>query len=157
MEDRERRLIARGQEDVPRVGRYMAKHGYQPDLVLCSSAQRTMQTLELLVPELARPAPKEALDALYLAEPEVLLAHIRRAPNAAKVLLLIGHNPGLEQLAWQLSRTPVKRKTQDLMDQMEEKFPTCALAVLDFPVQHWSGVWEKGGTLIDFVRPKDLR
>ena len=157
IEDRERELMPRGREDAPLVGHYMSGHGYRPDLIFCSTARRTVETLALLVPELSVKPPVEYLDALYLAEPELLLAHMEHAPDKAKALLLLGHNPGLEQMAGYLSRAPIKRKEQSQFDLMEEKFPTGALAVLDFAVTHWADVEPQTGTLVDFVRPRDLR
>jgi phosphohistidine phosphatase len=156
-EDRARELLPRGRDDVPLVGRYMKSHGYRPDLILCSTATRTVQTLDLLQPLLTGHPETNYVDVLYLAEPDNLLAQIAAAPDNAKGLMLVGHNPGMEQLATDLSGAPVKRKVQDKMELMEEKFPTCALAVLDFNVKHWRDVEAKSGLLVDFVRPKDLR
>jgi phosphohistidine phosphatase len=150
-------LLPRGREDVPLVGRYMKSHGYRPDLILCSTARRTVQTLELLEPLLPGQPETDYLDALYLAEPDNLFAHITEAPDRAENLMLVGHNPGLEQIAADLSAVPVKRKVQDKMDLMEEKFPTGALAVIDFDIGHWRAIATRSGILVDFVRPRDLR
>src|SRR5690348_15159246 len=99
LEDHERELIARGREDSPRIGHYMSGQGYRPDLILCSTARRTVETLALLVPELSVKPSVEYLGDLYLAEPETLFAHVVHAPEKSRALLLLGHNPGLEQLA----------------------------------------------------------
>jgi len=70
--------------------------------------------------------------------------------------MVIGHNPGLEELAAILAREPVRRKERERRDELEEKFPTAALAVLDFDADRWREITPGEGKLIDFVRPKDL-
>jgi phosphohistidine phosphatase len=85
-----------------------------------------------------------------------MLSVVRSAKATATTLLVVGHNPGIEQLASLLSRQPVKRKERDRFDLIEEKFPTCALAVLDFDVARWRDVAPGRGELVDFVRPRDL-
>ena len=70
--------------------------------------------------------------------------------------MVVGHNPGLEDLATKLAREPVRRKERARRDVLEEKFPTAALAVLDFDVDKWRDIRTGEGALVDFVRPKDL-
>ena len=95
-------------------------------------------------------------EPLYLAEPEVILSIVRLAPDKADSVMVVGHNPGLEQLATLLAREPVKRKERDRFDRIEEKFPTAALAVLEFDVPRWRDVAPGTGALRNFVRPRDL-
>ena len=139
------------------MGAYMRKQGYEPTLVLCSTAERTRETLKLVLP-LISTAPKIHYDrALYLAEWPQLLAEIREAPANASPLLLVGHNPGLEQLAIALALQPQSPPERARAERMAQKFPAGALAVLDFDVPDWSGVKPGLGKLADYVRPKDLR
>jgi len=98
----------------------------------------------------------EYREALYLAEAAKILAAIRGAPAAVPSLMMVGHNPGLEALATLLAREPVRRKERARHEALEEKFPTCALAILDFDVGRWRDVAPGTGKLVDFVRPKDL-
>ena len=70
--------------------------------------------------------------------------------------MIVGHNPGLEACATLLAREPVRRKERARHEALEEKFPTCALAMLDFDVGRWRDVAQGTGKLVDFVRPKDL-
>jgi phosphohistidine phosphatase len=156
VEDHDRELMARGREDAPTIGRYMQVRKFGPDLILCSTSRRTAETADLVMAELSGTKKIDFEDALYLAEPRTIHAAIRGAPEKAKSLLIVGHNPGLEQLATLLAREPVKRKERDRFDLIEEKFPTGALAVLDFDVSRWRDVAEGQGALIDFVRPRDL-
>ena len=155
-DDHARELLPRGRADAPRMGRYIDKHGYSPELILSSSSRRTVETVEGLTETMAGAERIDYLDALYLAEPEVILSVVRLAPDKATSVMVVGHNPGLEQLAALLAREPVKRKERDRFDQIEEKFPTAALAVLDFEVARWREVAPGHGVLKDFVRPRDL-
>ncbi|MEJ1969200.1 MAG: histidine phosphatase family protein [Rhizomicrobium sp.] len=154
--DHERELIPRGREDAPRIGRYIRDHGYAPELILSSTARRTVETVELATEEVTTAARVDYLEALYLAEPDVILSIVRLAPDKMKSVMVVGHNPGLEQLAGFLAREPVKRRERDRFDLLEEKFPTAALAVLDFDVPRWRDIGPGGGVLTDFVRPRDV-
>lgn len=156
IEDHDRELLERGRNDAPAIGAYMAGKTYLPDLILSSTARRTVETVELLSEKLPRAQHIEYTDRLYLAGQKEMLALIRSVAASVSNLLVVGHNPGIEQLATALSRQPVKRKERDRFDQIEEKFPTSALAVLDFAVARWRDVTPGRGELIDFVRPRDL-
>ena len=156
IDDHERALMARGREDAPKLGRYIRQCGYDPDLILSSTSRRTVETVELVTDTLSGVARVDYMDALYLAEPEVILQVIRLAPDKMKGVMVVGHNPGLEQIATLLAREPVKRKERDRFDMLEEKFPTAALAVLDFEVERWRDIEPGEGALKDFVRPRDV-
>src|SRR5664279_4412504 len=148
--------MSRGREDAPAMGKYLAREKYLPDLILSSTARRTVETADLVTDRLPKSQQIDYVEALYLAEPREILAAIRAVPDAVKTLMVIGHNPGMEQLAASLSREPVKRKERDRFELIEEKFPTGALAVLDFNTSRWRDVAPGQGELIDFVRPRDL-
>ena len=156
MDDHERPLSARGRQAAPLVGAYLAGKNYVPALVLCSTAVRAQETLELLVTHLPA-APKIRYDrGLYLAEWPQLLQAVQHAPAKASPLLLVGHNPGLEQLTIALALQPGSVAEKARSEKMTEKFPTAALAVLDFDVRSWRSVKPGLGRLVDYVRPKDL-
>ena len=138
------------------MGGYMREKKYVPSLVLCSTAARTRETLELLLPALGASPEIRYEDSLYLAVWPRLLDAVRTSPDAATPLLLIGHNPGIEQLAAALMRKPATLKGRAFADQLAEKFPTAALAVLDFRGDDWAAVKPGAGRLANFVRPKDL-
>jgi len=154
VEDFDRTLMFSGMQDAGAMARYLRKRDYVLGLILCSSAARTAQTGELVVQQLE--CEIEFRDALYLAEPAKILAAIRGAPAAVSALMVVGHNPGLEALAALLAREPVRRKERARHEALEEKFPTCALAILDFDVGRWRDVTAGTGKLVEFVRPKDL-
>lgn len=155
-DDHNRALIARGQKDSVRMGRFLREDVYLPDHILCSDSRRTRETLGLILPELATNPTAQYLRELYLAEPEVVLAAIRRAPEKAGCLMVVGHNPGLEQVALALAAAPADKKARKRYDSMKQKFPTCALAVIDFDAARWEEVGPGRGDLDAFVRPKDL-
>ena len=154
VEDFDRTLMLVGMQDAGAMARYLSKSEYAVDLILCSSSARTVQTAELVVQQLD--CEIEYREALYLAEPPKILAAVRGAPAGVSHLMVVGHNPGLEATAAMLAREPVRRKERARHEALEEKFPTCALAILDFDVGRWRDVAPGAGKLVDFVRPKDL-
>src|SRR5437762_4928273 len=93
IEDFDRTLMLSGMQDAGAMARYLSKSDYAVDLILCSSAARTMQTAELVVQQLE--CEIEYRDALYLAEPAKILAAVRGAPAGISRLMVVGHNPGL--------------------------------------------------------------
>ena len=154
LEDHDRELTVRGMHDAGAMARYMRKNGFIPDLILSSSAARTRQTTELVLREIA--ARTDYRESLYLAEAGKILMLVQAAPQNVAGAMVVGHNPGLEDLANLLAREPVRRKERVRRDVLEEKFPTAALAVLDFDITKWRDIIPGEGKLADFIRPKDL-
>jgi phosphohistidine phosphatase len=150
--DHDRPLTKRGEEDSKRIGRYLGDEQLLPDLVLASDSRRTRQTLDVAL-EAAHQRPQTRLDrAVYLAEPHTLLGIIRRTPEDVRTLLMIGHNPGIADLATLLTGFGDRYA----FARMSTRFPTSGLAVLDFPVDRWDEVKEHGGRLDRFVTPASL-
>ena len=138
------------------MGVWIRAKDYAPNLVLCSTAERTRETLELVLPALAR-RPQIRYDrSLYLAEWPALLSEIRAVAGETSPLMVVGHNPGLEQLAIALALQAQSAAEKGRLEKLAQKFPTAALAVLDFEIADWSGLKPGLGRLIDYVRPKDL-
>ncbi|MGD0189544.1 MAG: histidine phosphatase family protein [Rhizomicrobium sp.] len=156
LRDRDRPLNSRGRSDAPRMGGYMHHKRYLPQLVLCSPAKRTLETWELVSPELDRVPDVRFSDALYLAPAATIEKMVHAVPPDIRTLLLIGHNPGLEDFARALTRAPETPKEIERGNDMRDKFPTCALAVLEFEADSWSGIARQAGALADFARPKTL-
>lgn len=152
MTDFARPLADRGRKAAARMGRYLAERSLVPDLVLCSPARRTRETLEVAAPALP-PATTRFVDDLYdFGDGEMLLAAIRREGGSYRRILLVGHNPAIQSLALLLAgkgETSLKR-------QMAEKYPTAGLTVLDFSTGDWASTAAGSGTLAAFVRPRDL-
>jgi phosphohistidine phosphatase len=153
-EDFDRTLMLSGMQDGAAMARYLRKNDYRIQTIFSSSSARTTQTTELVLHELS--AEVDYREALYLADPAKILAAVRAAPASVSSLMVVGHNPGLEEAATLLAREPVRRKERARHEALEEKFPTCALAILDFDVGRWRDVLQGTGRLVDFVRPKDL-
>ncbi|MHA1516963.1 MAG: SixA phosphatase family protein, partial [Alphaproteobacteria bacterium] len=131
--DRERPLSTRGMNDAPLMGRAMTERGIDPELVLCSSTRRTVDTLALVLPEL-KVEPKVVYeDALYHASPEEMLDMLRATPPGANQVMIVGHNPEIEALAMDLIGSGPKH----MRDRIREKYPTTALAVINFTAGLW--------------------
>ena len=130
--DHDRPLGPRGLRDAPAAGRFLAEHGGPPDLVLCSPARRARRTWELAAAELDGPVPTRHDPRLYGADAPELLDVLHGVPDEVATLLLVGHNPGLEDLVLLLAG----RAVGDALDRVRAKFPTSAIAVLT-----WSGTW----------------
>jgi phosphohistidine phosphatase len=159
--DQDRRLDERGRLDAAAIGTWIGRRPPFPDAVLVSTAVRAKQTWEIAREAMKdtmreRPPPPkvELLEELYGAEPAQLLRIIRRAEVADPAcLMLIGHNPGMHELALMLAGsgdTAAKRS-------LEDNLPTAGLAVLDFAIDDWSEVAFRRGKLVRFTSPKLLK
>jgi phosphohistidine phosphatase len=155
-DDQARPLSARGKRTAPRMGDCIRAKGYEPELVLCSTAERTKETLNLVLPALARQPRIRYERSLYLAEWPGLMSDIRAVSSPVSPLMVVGHNPGLEQLAIALALQAQSAAERRRLQKLAQKFPTAALAVLDFEIADWSNLKPGSGRLIDFVRPRDL-
>jgi phosphohistidine phosphatase len=153
LSDFDRPLSRRGEAAAPRMGHYLAKAAPNPDLVLCSAANRTRQTWNLIAPCLPTPPPLEVIETLYLADVDTLLKQIHATPPACTTLLIVGHNPGLQDLALGLCRTS---QTDPLRRAVAHKFPTCALVRVTFQKRTWAKVTLGSGKIAEFMTPKKL-
>jgi phosphohistidine phosphatase len=151
-DDSHRPLAERGRRDAPEMGKAMASAGLVPDLALISTALRTWQTWELLAPKLGKEVPVREEPALYGASQDVLLDFARGAPDEIETLLLCAHNPGMEGLA----RSFAKSGNPDAIRRVEKKYPTCALAVIELPINRWKEASPPAGRLEMFLTPKTL-
>jgi phosphohistidine phosphatase len=154
LSDHARPLNARGRRAAAAMAAAMHELGLAPDIVLVSSARRTLQTLEALTP-FEDGALIEPMDALYLAPWGRLLDAIRAAPETARSLLLIGHNPGLHELALALAGEAGLGRGGPDAARLKEGYPTGALA--EFTVAApWRLLESGGGRLVRFLVPRDL-
>jgi len=150
--DNERELAPRGREAAPRVGAYMARHGLKPDVVVCSIATRTRQTWELVAGALAAEPTVSYNDRLYEAGADAILALIRKSEPSTHALMLVGHNPGLHDVAQKL----IAAGDIEARQRLAEKFPTGALAIIDFAFDDWRKLHLRSGRLDRFVAPRTL-
>jgi phosphohistidine phosphatase len=154
LSDHARPLNSRGRKSASAMRHAMRELGLAPDIVLVSSARRTLQTLEALEPWDDQPLV-EPMDQLYLADAAHLLGALREVSDTARSVLLIGHNPGLHDLALLLVG-PVGLGTQSPnISRLAEGYPTGALTEFSIPGP-WSTLGEGGGRLLRFLAPRDL-
>jgi phosphohistidine phosphatase len=149
--DHDRPLAPRGRRAARLMRRHIRAAGYAPQLVLCSSAVRAVQTWESVRRGIGADVEVEVSRGLYLASAQSLLLRVNRLPDAADSALLVGHSPGIDELAVGLSGTGVE---QDI-DRMTTKFPTGGLATLTFEGP-WSGLSWGDAHLAEFVVPREL-
>jgi phosphohistidine phosphatase len=142
--DHDRPLNARGRRAAKDVGHYLRRQGIAPALVLCSSAARTRETLELL--ELEGRPEVSVEDQLYGASAGELVVRLQRVTAAVPSVLLIGHNPGVQDLALTLAGD----------DERLASFPTAALADLRVAIAGWQDLRPGGATLYAFTTPQEL-
>jgi phosphohistidine phosphatase len=151
--DRERPLASRGVADAPVMGRAMAERGIDPELILCSSARRTVDTLALVLPEL-KVEPKVVYeDSLYHPSPAEMLEMLRAIQPGANRVMIVGHNPEIQAFALDLIGSGPKH----VRDRLTEKFPTAGLAVINFTAGLWSSIDVNSGSLNLFLTPKELK
>jgi phosphohistidine phosphatase len=147
--DHDRPLSGRGRRAAAAMAHHMAEQRIVPELVLCSTALRTRETYERMQAALA-PAPVHYERRLYAASADDLLERLRALPDQTGSVLVIGHNPAIEELALQLARPSPER------DDLAAKFPTAALATLELTGARWHDLRPGCATLIAFARPRDL-
>jgi phosphohistidine phosphatase len=154
MPDRDRPLNARGRRSVAIMRQAMRDLGLAPDVILVSTAARTMQTLEALEPWDDMPLV-EPMDSLYLANPMQLTAALHGVAETVRSVLLIGHNPGLHDLALHLAGPLAMGSNNEATRALAAGFPTSALA--EFVVAgSWWELREGGGRLVRFLTPRML-
>ena len=148
--DFDRPLNARGRKAARAMGRQMRRLGLGFDLVLASPAVRVTETLTELAQGYGAAVETSFDETIYLAPVETLLALVRAVDDSDGRLLLVGHNPGMEQLALLLSQAGALR------DEIAVKYPTAALAEIGFDLACWREIAPGGGRLTRFIRPREL-
>jgi phosphohistidine phosphatase len=148
--DHDRTLTPRGRRAAELVALYLAQRGSPPSLALCSSAQRARGMLEPLRQRLSLTV--ETVRELYLADPDTLLAQLAQADDREASVLVIGHNPGLHELALLLAAGGDGAARARL----REGFPTAALAVLELDIARWDEIRPGCGSLVELRVPRDL-
>jgi phosphohistidine phosphatase len=149
--DHERPLAPRGRRAAARIAKHLNREGIRPALILCSSSRRTRQTLEPVVAALPD-VPTQVEADLYGAGDGSLLRRLHRIPDKADSVLLVGHNPGIQDLALALAG----RGDAETLARLWAKMPTGALATIATPVTRWRDLRPRGGELVAFVVPREL-
>lgn len=152
-EDRTRVLIQRGRKDSARIGAYMAADALVPDRVLISPAARTQETWRFAAPAFHSVVEVVMAEPLYDATLDAITAIIKETPATIHSLLVIGHNPGLHELALML----IASGNADARERLKERLPTAELVIIDFAFDDWSKLHRQSGRLERFVSPKALK
>jgi len=151
--DFDRPLNDRGWKAARRVGRELKKRGIEFDLCVASTAARVRETLDGLVESYGKPDFEICFEPrIYEASLATLTAIVRGLPVSSKAPLLVGHNPGLHQLVLEFARDDGR----GLRDRASAKFPTAALAMIEFNVDLWTGIEPGGGEISELIFPKEL-
>jgi phosphohistidine phosphatase len=150
--DRDRVLTAQGRADATTAGSYLVNHSFRPDHALVSPAARTRDTWRQIVAAL-RTAPDAKFDQrIYNANAQTLFNVIAEAPDEARTVLMLGHNPGLHELAALLTATG----DIDLRERLHENLPTSGIVIIDFTLDSWSRLHPRSGRLERFVSPESI-
>jgi phosphohistidine phosphatase len=147
--DFDRPLNPRGRAAALAMGREFRRLGLAADHILASTAARVVETLALVSEGYGGRMPVDYREELYLASPETLLGFIGRTDDAHRQLLVVGHYPGLQQLALQLGAAGAEHQA------ITAKYPTGALTETELPIDRWMDVGEPG-QIVRFLRPRDL-
>jgi phosphohistidine phosphatase len=150
--DRDRPLAPRGTRAARQVAAYLRSEATHPDLVLCSPARRARETLEVLLATVGATLDVRVEDDLYGAYASDLLQRLREVATGVESVLVVGHNPGLQDLAIELAGDG----EEDAMQQLRAKFPTAAVATLDAGVAQWADLAPGCAYLTRVVVPRSL-
>ena len=148
-DDYARVLTERGRDDARRIGAFLNDGGLSPDFALYSGAARTRETFEIVARTQSQPFEAVEQNALYEASRFLILGLLRGLPDRAHAALVVGHNPGMADVAYRLAGEDG--------EPLRAKFPTGALAVLAFDGRDWADLGPGAGRLEHFVTPADLR
>ncbi len=141
--DFDRPLAPRGRRDAPTMGKALNKRKPLPDLIIASPAVRSRETIEAVIEAAKLDIQPQFDESIYGASSDELLALVRRLPKTSSCVLLVGHNPGFEELV-------------GILTGAYESMPTAALACIAFQVDHWEDVQDKAGKLAWLLTPKQL-
>lgn len=143
LEDYDRPLNQRGEHDAPMMGRRLAARGARPSLILTSTAKRARRTARLLAREIGYPVEFLQGEAdLYLADPDGILAVLARQDDSFNDVIVVGHNPGLTELACRLAGIAI------------DNVPTCGIVAMETPARSWNELADGGCRLLYFDYPR---
>lgn len=151
--DFDRGLNARGKKGAQLIGEHIRNHGVKWDKVIASPAVRVKLTLEGALPEITPVYDQKLYLASYDTIIETIEAHAGSDDDEAEAILIVGHNPGLQDTLLELVSPS---KENDLFREAVVKFPTAAFAVLECEIEHWSQIKRYCARLAHFARPRDL-
>ena len=150
--DQDRVLAVRGRADAKKLGAYLVRHAFVPDRAVVSTAARTRETWTQVAQAFAAPPPVDFDERIYDAAPQAILETIKETDPQTGTLIMIGHNPGIQELASMLVATG----EIDARERLGEGFPTSALALITFALADWSNLRARAGRLEHFITPQWL-
>ena len=143
-DDHERPLNRRGQRDAPRIGRWIAANDLLPSLIVSSTANRAATTMRFVIEASNFAGQQITTDDLYHASPSAIASLLNQVEDQHDRLLVIGHNPGLEEFI-------------EMLTGVDEVMPTAALAVIELSIDRWQDLTlSTAGQLRDLWRPKEM-
>jgi phosphohistidine phosphatase len=151
-QDRMRDLTQRGRRNATSIGSYMASHALIPDCAIISPAKRAQETWKHAATAFSPPPSTMTQERLYDTSPHIIFSAIKDTPANVHLLLVIGHNPSLQELALML----IASGEIDARERLHEKLPTSGLVIVDFAFDDWQKLREQSGRLERFVSPKLL-
>ena len=149
--DFDRPLAKRGWHDAEAVGREMRVRGLAPDMVLASPARRAAETVTAFASGYGR-LEQQFEPAIYNAPAERLIEVVRNARDESEHLLIVGHNPGFQELVLRLAGDDPGEHSGHIVD----GFPTAAIAAIELPAERWGDVAERSGRIVELILPRDL-
>ena len=151
--DFDRPLNLRGRKGAAIMGRHIPDFGVHWDRVIASPAIRCAETIEIACQAAGQPVAVQWDRRIYLASSVTLIDLLREMDETLGAVLLVGHNPGLEDLIFDLVADD---GTSPLRDSVEIKFPTASFAVLELAINHWRELKDNCARLVQLMRPRDL-
>ena len=151
-DDFARALTSKGEKDAGEIGAFLAEHRLVPDVALVSAARRTSRTFELLNRQLGAGIEVHEEMALYNAGEAAICARLGQVDAASRVVIVVGHNPGIMEAAVALARDGDWPE----IERLRGRFPPCGLAVVSFETEDWQDACASGGRLDALVFPEDL-
>lgn len=151
--DFDRPLNERGRKGAALIGKYIRDHGTKWERMIASPAIRCAETVEIACQATGQPVTALWDRRIYLASSATLLDLLREQQGDPGSILMVGHNPGLEDLIFDLVPDD---GSSPLRDVVEQKFPTASFAVLELPIDKWSEITERSARLVHLIRPRDL-
>lgn len=154
--DIERVLMERGRRDAALMAQHFVSQGHACDLVLCSTAARTQETLTIFKAIAFSGVDVEVRDDLYLAEASEMFGFLRALDDDVKSVMFVCHNPGAAEFVQMMSHPPLNASEEERHRRMRAKFSTCSFAAIEFDSRTWHNARMQKGALVDFMRPRDL-
>ena len=153
LRDFDRPLNDRGRRGAALMGRHILDYGCRWDRIIASPAVRVAETIEIAAKAAGSSPPVEWDRRIYLASSMSLLDLLREQSGDPDAIMMVGHNPGFEDLIFDLVPD---NGTSELRDEVEIKYPTAAFAVMELDIERWKDLEEQTARFIHLMRPRDI-